>query len=78
MIKLRMQGEKIKLFLITVIRKSIENRANKSDSTSGEDRKRILPCSDWLPSGQDGSLLPARDFSVCSHKWISNVISSLI
>ena len=40
--------------------------------------KRILPSSDWLLSGQDGSLLPAQDFSVCFHKWISNVMSSLI
>ena len=40
--------------------------------------ERILPSSDWLLSGQDGSLLPAQDFSVCFHKWISNVISSLI
>ena len=40
--------------------------------------KRILPSSDWLLSGQDGSLLPAQYFSVCFHKWISNVISSLI
>ena len=29
--------------------------------------KRISPCSDWLPSGHDWSLLPLKDFSVCFH-----------
>ena len=31
------RAEGVKLFLITVIKKSIENRANKSDSTSDKD-----------------------------------------
>ena len=29
--------------------------------------KRIL-CSDWLPELQDGPILPARDFPLCSRK----------